>query len=287
MYVDALQSVVWRWAAWALFLIIVCGHPVELRADGLEMEFGRRTPGSTLTVDHSALARVLQRYASQDRDGVVRVDYAALKRSGRTELQAYISQLTAVDVAKLDRPEQFAFWANLYNAKTLDVVSKSYPVASIKDISLGGGFFAVLRGGPWKAKVVTVGRVSLSLDDIEHGIMRPIFGDMRVHYAVNCASLGCPNLPLEPFTGSQLETQLDAAARAYINHPRGVTIDGDVLTISSIYEWYRQDFGNSDAGILAHLKQFAAAPLRKKLDAVSGIASYRYDWALNDTAKQP
>ncbi len=251
------------------------------RSEDLATRFGRSADDSVVAIDHAAFAGLLRQYAVTGADGVVRVDYAGLKASGRTALKAYIAQLAAVDVRALGRAEQFAFWANLYNAKTLDIVAEHYPVASIKDISLGGGVVAAFTGGPWKAKVVTVGGEALSLDDIEHGIMRPVFKDPRVHYAVNCASIGCPNLPLAPFNGKDLDAQLDAAARAFVNHPRGVTVAGGDVIVSSIYHWYKVDFGGNDGGLLAHLRRYAEPPLRAKLKAASEIADHRYDWSLN------
>jgi hypothetical protein len=232
-------------------------------------------------VDHAAFADLVRQYAVKGADGVVRVDYAGLKAGGQSALKAYIAQLEGVDVRALGRAEQFAFWANLYNAKTLDIVADHYPVASIKDISLGGGVLAAFTGGPWKAKVVTVGGTALSLDDIEHAIMRPVFKDPRVHYAVNCASIGCPNLPLAPFNGKDLEAQLNAAARGFVNHPRGVTVAGGDVIVSSIYHWYKVDFGGTDGGLLAHLRRYAEPPLRDKLMSAPGIADHRYDWSLN------
>jgi hypothetical protein len=132
-------------------------------------------------------------------DGLNRVDYAALKVNGLPSLRAYIRAIEQIDPAKLSRHEQFALLANLYNAKTLEIVASRYPVKSIRDISLGGGLVAALSGGPWKAKALKLHGVDLNLEDIEHGILRPIFQYPRVHYALNCASIGCPNLRTEGF----------------------------------------------------------------------------------------
>lgn len=263
-----------------ILTLFLSGAPA--RSEDLVDRFGRAADAAGVIIDHSAFAGLLRQHAVAGADGVVRVDYRQFKGKSQDALKAYIAGLAAVDVRILDRAEQFAFWANLYNAKTLDIVLDHYPVASIKDISLGGGVFATLTGGPWKAKVVTVGGVALSLDDIEHGIMRPVFKDPRVHYAVNCASIGCPNLPLQPFTGKDLEAQLDAAARAFVNHPRGVTVaSGDVI-VSSIYHWYKADFGGNDAGLLAHVRRYAEPGLKAKLKGASQVADHRYDWSLND-----
>jgi hypothetical protein len=287
MFVDASINLVLRRLPVGRFVasvvaLLVFSAPV--RSEDLAERFGRAAEAAGPSVDHSAFSGLLEGHVETSADGVVRVDYRGLKARGQGALKAYIAKLAATDVLKLDRREQFAFWANLYNAKTLDIVLDHYPVGSIKDISLGGGVLAAFTGGPWKAKVVTVGGVALSLDDIEHAIMRPVFKDARVHYAVNCASIGCPNLPRVPFTGIDLDAQLDDAARAFVNHPRGVTVTGGDVIVSSIYHWYKADFGGNDKGLLAHLRRYAEPRLREKLTAASQIADHRYDWSLNDTA---
>jgi len=244
--------------------------------------FSAHSAGSATKIDHSAWNALLAKYVVAGRDGLNRVAYAKFKAEGHTKLKAYVAALARVDVAKLDRPEQFAFWANLYNAKTIDVVLDHYPVKSIKDISLGGSLTALVTGGPWKAKVVQVAGQDLSLDDIEHGLLRKIFKDPRVHYAVNCASVGCPNLSNQAFTGATLEAQLDAGARAYINSPRGVRVTGGNVTASSIYKWFQEDFGGSAAGVLQHARAYANDDLKAALSGARSISGYDYDWALND-----
>jgi hypothetical protein len=231
--------------------------------------------------DHRAFDALLTRRARGSRDGVVRVDYAgwAASTPDRAALRAYIGSLARLIPLTLTRPEQFAFWANLYNAVTLDVVLEAWPVASIRDIRSG------LRPGPWRRKLVRVGGVELSLDDIEHTILRRGWTEPRVHYAVNCASIGCPNLPLRALRGTTLGPVLDAAARAYVNHPRGVRLDGDQLVVSSIYKWYAADFGGSDARVIAHLARFADEPLKSRLEGTTRIARDAYDWSINAVAR--
>lgn len=245
-------------------------------------DFSTHAAGSTKTVDHSAFDRILANYVVEHPDGINRVAYARLKKEAHQDLKGYVARLEATDVKALDRPEQFAFWANLYNARTLDIVLDKYPVKSIKDISLGGGLVALVTGGPWKAKVARVGGVELSLDDIEHTILRGNFKDPRVHYAVNCASLGCPNLMRKAFTGSNLEAQLDAGAQAYVNHARGIRVSGGKVSASSIYDWFSKDFGGTARGVLEHVRRHAEPALKKKLEGMSEIAEYGYDWNLND-----
>ena len=129
---------------------------------------------------------------------------------------------------------------------------------------------------------MTVEGQSLSLDNVEHDILRKQWKDPRVHYAVNCASFSCPNLSAKPFTGMDLDAMLDDGARAYINHPRGVTFRGERLVLSQIFEWYRKDFGSTDAEVIAHLSRYANPDLKAKLATVRSIADYGYDWSLNE-----
>jgi len=231
------------------------------------------------TAEHGPFDILLSRRARRSSDGVVRVDYAGWRAStsDRAALKAYIATLSRTNPLTLTRPEQYAFWANLYNAVTIDVVLDAWPVRSIRDIRSG------LVAGPWKRKAVTVAGVELSLDDIEHNIMRKGWSDPRVHYAVNCASYSCPNLPLRAFRGATLEPALEAAARAYVNHSRAVRFDGETLIVSSIYDWYADDFGGSDARVIAHLARYANAPLRARLQAATRIDRNAYDWSLNAT----
>lgn len=230
--------------------------------------------------NHAAFDALLSRRARSSRDGVVRVDYAGWRGSAadRAALSRYIDTLAALDPLSLTRPEQFAYWANLYNAATIRVVLDAWPVRSIRDIRS-----SLLVAGPWKKTVARVGGVDLSLDDIEHEILRKGWSDPRVHYAVNCASFSCPNLPLRAWRGAGLGPALDAAARDYVNHSRGVAFNGTALRVSSIYKWYAADFGGSDARVIAHLSQYAAAPLAARLRQTSRIAGDDYNWAINAT----
>ena len=229
--------------------------------------------------DHGPFDALLSRFARASTDGITRVNYAAWKGSlaEHARLRHYIGSLAASDPSHLSRDEQFAYWANLYNALTVDVVLEAYPVTSIRQIKPN-----LLSIGPWKKEVVRVMGIELSLDAIEQDILRKRWRDPRVHYAVNCASISCPNLPARAWRGTGLSLALDAAARAYVNHPRGCRFEGNGLVVSSIYRWYAADFGGSDAAIIGHLRSFAAAPLRARLDATSRITRDIYDWSLND-----
>lgn len=197
----------------------------------------------------------------------------------RQALDAYIAGLAGVAIDDYRRDEQRAYWINLYNALTVRVVLDHYPVATIRDIDISPGFFSY---GPWDRKLVTIEGEALSLNDIEHRIVRPIWKDARVHYAVNCAALGCPELPTRAFTAANTEAMLDEAARVYVNHRRGTQVKSGILTVSKIYAWYAEDFGNSAEGVIEHLKRYAAPALAAVLERADGIDGYTYDWSLNE-----
>lgn len=238
-------------------------------------------PRSNVAVDHGEWNRFLATYVARDDTGLNRVAYRRVTPADRAALGGYIEQLGIMPVGRLNRAEQFAYWANLYNALTVDVILAHYPVRSIFDISISTGW---LSFGPWDKKLVAVADEMLSLNDIENRILRPIWRDPRVHYAVNCASVGCPNLRREAFSGARLDAQLTAAARDYVNHPRGVTLAEGRLKVSSIYVWFREDFGGSDEAVLGHLRAYAAPELVAALATVKSIDDNDYDWSLNEQA---
>lgn len=269
-----------RQIAWLAVLIIGGSAQAAPQAE-LWTHWQAHNEAGTQTVDHSAWDQLLQRYVtagSGDHTGINLFGYAAVTDADRAALQAYLQTLADTDVAALPRAEQRAYWINLYNALTVEVILQHYPVDSIRDIS--GGF---LSSGPWGEKRFTIGSEQVSLDDIEHRILRPIWQDARLHYAVNCASLGCPNLARRAFTADNTDQLLDAGAVAYVNHPRGARVENGALTVSSIYDWFKVDFGGDDAGVIAHLRQYGDADLKAALKGLSSISDDDYDWSLNET----
>jgi hypothetical protein len=236
-----------------------------------------------------AYADLLARYIVVGSDGINRVDYTGWQAASadRQALFAFVERQAGLRPSAMAPAERFAYWTNLYNALTLKVVLDAYPVGSIREIRSKGRLFDLKSlAGPWRTRLVTVEGRQMSLDDIEHGRLRAEFGDPRIHYAVNCASIGCPNLLARPWQAATLEADLDAAARAYVNHSRGVTVLGEGrLRVSSLYKWYVEDFGGSDAGIVVHLRRYAAPPLAARLDGRVRIVDDGYDWSLNDAPR--
>jgi hypothetical protein len=224
------------------------------------------------------------------------VDYAALRRD-RAGLDAVVEQLAEPEaglVRQWSRAEQLAFWINAYNLFTLRAIVDHYPIRSAmftlqprNSIRQIDGVWTTLR---WKAAGRTV-----TLDDIEHKILRPDFKEPRVHFAINCASVGCPPLAAEPYRASTLDAQLDASARRYLAGARGLRIEGATLRVTKILEWYGDDFvarfapdatGAADRverairGVVERFGPPAAADLARKPS--TRIRFLDYDWSLND-----
>lgn len=219
-------------------------------------------------VSHQDWQQFLDNYLiKQGQNTLVR--YQAVNTADKTLLKQYIKKLEQVNPLDYSKAEQYAYWVNLYNAVTVDLILDAYPIKSITKL---GGLFSF---GPWGDDVVIVNGKSLTLNDIEHRILRPIWQDPRTHYAVNCASLGCPNLQPEAFTSDNTEALLEQAASDFVNSDKGVLIGNNKLQLSSIYDWFAVDFG-TEKQLIQHLDQYRTKPVTntKKI-------SYDYDWSLN------
>lgn len=229
------------------------------------------------TIDHSAWDPLLKKYLdTKHPSGIHRMSYKAVTAEDRKALEDYLRRLQAVAISGYNRNEQRAYWINLYNAYTVKLILDHYPVASIRKIKP-----RFLSLGPWDEKYMTVEGERLTLNDIEHRILRPIWKDARIHYAVNCASLGCPNLAGVAYTAANTDPMLTELAAGYVNHPRGATLANGRLKVSSIYAWWPEDFGGSWTGVIEHLKKYARPELARQL-ATEAPIDHDYDWALNE-----
>lgn len=237
--------------------------------------FSRFDDASATTIDNGAWAEFLARYVKAGEPA--RVAYAAVTPEDRAKLAIYLRNLEAVRPTTLNRAEAFAYWINLYNAATVKLILDHYPVSSI--LKIRGRLFAI---GPWDREAATIEGAPLSFNDIEHRILRAYFGDNRVHYALNCASVGCPDLKASPWTGASLDADLDAAARRYVNSARGVAVEGGAIVASNIYQWFAGDFGADAAARIKHLERYADPARARALASMGKISRYRYDWSLNE-----
>jgi hypothetical protein len=233
--------------------------------------------GPGASVDDSAFAGFLRRYRSIGPDGVARLAYGKVSAADKAALKAYVAALSRTDVDQLTRPQQYAYWVNLYNAATVDLILANYPLASITKVKDG-----FLSFGPWDRKWLRVKGETLSLNDIEHRILRPIWKDPRIHFIVNCASIGCPDISPAPLRAETLEAQLNVARDNFLAHPRGAQLSARGLKISSIFHWYSVDFGGP-TGTVRYLKTYGPPNLQSRLTATTKITDHHYDWSLNET----
>ena len=224
---------------------------------------------SSTEVDNGLYGELLKDHV---KNGVV--DYQGFKNE-EAKLDRYLKTLEKVDTNRLSGNGQFAFYINAYNAWTIKLILSGYPgIKSIKE--LGSRFRS-----PWKKKISHIDGDVLTLDNIEHDILRPRFKDPRVHFAVNCASKGCPPLRSEPYEGRVLDQQLDEMTHAFINKPAMNRLEGRNLYVSSIFKWFSKDF-NKD--VIGFFLKYADGDLKKGLEAKKEkikIKYLDYDWSLN------
>ena len=245
----------------------------------------KHDPNSRQPIDHSLWERFLKlNVVAPHASGINRVRYNGVSPEDQQSLKSYLQALQALAISNYNRDEQKAYWINLYNAFTVDLIISRFPVASIRDINISPG---LLARGPWGAKLLTIEGEKLSLDDIEHRILRPIWRDNRIHYALNCASLGCPNLQPRAYNADNCEALLEKGAREFINHPRGVSLQKGKLQVSSIYVWFQEDFGHGAADLMEHWQEYAEPMLAGALEKYQGGLVHDYDWRLNGVETKP
>jgi hypothetical protein len=237
---------------------------------------------SSATISHAPWNAFLASYVTTGADGVNRVRYAQVSARDRALLWTYLADCECVAISTYARGEQYAFWLNVYNAVTVKTVLEHYPIRSMRNIGLVPSW---LGGGPWDQPRLRVEGEPLSLNDVEHRILRRNWRDPRIHYAINCAAVGCPNLPRQALGGSDLDRTLDVLAAAFINSPRGVRFADKRVSACRIFSWFREDFGGTESARLEHLQRYASPELRAKLQGRTHIDDYHYDWSLNDATE--
>ncbi len=259
-----------------LSLVAILAAPV------LPMWPAAARPAPEFDHSHALWTEILSEHVDGDR-----VDYAKLKQDHAT-LDRYLAALHAVkpdELASWTRDQQYAFWINAYNAHCVALVVSKHPVESIKDI--GGLFSSVFEKEFIDMPALHPLRKAkkLSLDDIEHEILRPKFKDSRTHAAVNCASLSCPPLRPEAFVAERLDEQLDEQVKRWLADPARNEFDetNSRIRVSKIFDWYEEDFvrdGGSIVGWIAkHAPEREAAWLK---DAKVRVEFLDYSWKLND-----
>ena len=249
--------------------------------------FWRRAGGAiaqTFDHGHTAWTEILTRHVAND-GGITVVDYAAIQAEA-SGLERYVDVVTRVTPAQFEtwsEPERLAFLINAYNTLTVTLIVDNYPVTSIKDL---GGWFS----SPWKQRFFTLLGQERHLDDIEHGMIRAQFDELRIQFAANCAASGCPLLRAEAYVASRLDDQLEDNARVFLRDVRRNRYEDGTLWLSELLDWYESDFTRHGGS----LKTFVAARLTDDPAAAAAIAAPKtrvrfldYDWTLNDSLGVP
>lgn len=193
-----------------------------------------------------------------------KVNYTKMK-TNLSEIENYISNLESLaDQSTWSKNEKLAYWINLYNAATVRLIVQNYPTSSITKIN---------GGKPWDKKVVTISGKSYTLNQIENDIIRPVFKEPRIHFAVNCAAISCPKIMNSAFTADKLNYQLTKQAKSFINGSKN-SLNEDSIEISKIFEWYAVDFGSS---IIDYLNKYSTTTINSN----AAVSYKEYNWDLN------
>ncbi len=224
---------------------------------------------------HPLWNKVLQTYTKKENNQVL-VNYKELKSNAST-LNQYLQtleRLTKEEFKSFTNKQKLSFWINAYNAYTLKIVIDHYPVKSIKEIK--SGWFS---SGPWSKEFILLFKDKISLDHIEHEIVRKQFNEPRIHFALNCASIGCPSLYQEAFSASKLEEQLDQSALHFLKNKDKNFVKGSTLHVSKIFKWYGDDFNSQFESFENYIIQNLNLPKKNYQ-----IEYNDYNWNLNENS---
>lgn len=212
-------------------------------------------------VDYTVYQNILSAHVSP----TGKVDYTGILKNDLQSFKQFLAQLKSSDPEKLNSDDQLAFWINTYNAFTIKLIIDHWPVKSIREI---------YNGNPWDESWIKINGKTYSLNQIEHDIIRTGFDDPRIHFAVNCAAKSCPPILNEPYIGATLDEQLDQQTRQFINNPRFNQLSQESISISKIFEWYQEDFGD----LTGFLNKYS----KTSIDPKASIRYTTYDWTLNN-----
>jgi len=222
---------------------------------------------------HMPWDRLLHAYV---KGGVVQ--YTALKNRPEdlVKFNGYLGALAKQDISRYSRDEQLAFWINAYNAFTVKLILNHYPLKSIKDIKK-----------PWNQKIWKAGGETISLDIIEHKKLREDLKEPRIHFAIVCASIGCPHLDNKAFLSETVQKHLDERARSFFTHQNNFRLQNKnnmiTIRISKIFKWFGGDFGKSDDEKLMFIRKFLAPKDAEDIKHAKKVKLQYlpYDWSLN------
>lgn len=258
-------------------LAIGCARAAEPARGVVADQVAAAIAGGTASFEHSSWNELLQLAIH---DGLVDYDVFAAHRA---ELDRYLERVGQVDLAALERDQLMALLINAYNAYTIRSILEHPHVASIREID-----------GVWDRRTHLVGGFDLTLDNLEHNLLRPYFRDPRIHVAVNCAARSCPPLAPWAFRGEALDAQLEERTTAFFRDPRFTRLERETLYLSALLDWYGKDFIDAQAqpradSLPEFVKRYASEELATRLEQLGPRVEIRfldYDWALNRASGQ-
>lgn len=225
---------------------------------------------NSMPIQHGQWTRLLQKHVSEGK-----VNYKGLI-ADKEILQNYLDLLSAnhPNPNNWSRQQQMAYWINAYNAFTVKLIVDHYPLKSIKDIKKGIPFV----NSVWDLKFINIQGKTYDLNNIEHNILRSEFDDPRIHFAINCASVSCPELTNQAYEAESLDAQLNEAARKFFADPEKNKLQSDKVEISRIFLWFGGDFKKASGDLITYIRQYTDIAI----DPNAEIRYLEYDWNLNE-----
>jgi hypothetical protein len=248
-----------------------------MRVGYLLLSFLLFTSASGRTQSRPPSHQIFNRLLSKNVSAAGNVNYRAFIKDS-VELNKYLFLLshTPPDEKTWSKKEQQVYWINAYNAFTIQLVMKYYPIKSIKDI--GSLIQIPFINTPWAMKFFSIGKEKMSLDNIEHGILRKKFDDPRIHMALVCASKSCPILLNEAYDPQRMDEQMARQAKAFLADSFRNKISADKAELSMIFKWYGMDFNNQGASVKSFINSYSEVKIKQK----AKISYLDYDWDLNE-----
>ncbi len=265
--------------------VAACVLIVLSQQAGARETLGKKWAGNAYVsmdqINHQPYDALLHKYV--DGDGYVNYRAWHASSEDREALRQYLIQLSRASASlRASRESQFAFWINAYNAVTLEGILREYPTDSIRNHTSKLGGYNI-----WKDLPLLVGGTEYPLNTMEHQVLRKM-GDPRIHFAIVCASVGCPRLLNEAYVGAKLEQQLSANTRDFFSRRQNFTIDGQgAMHVSSILDWFGSDFGKSQAEQFRYLQPYLpAAAQNVAANPRTKVTFQNYNWSLNDQSRK-
>ncbi|MBG8552446.1 DUF547 domain-containing protein [Hymenobacter guriensis] len=253
------------------FLLLSAGALTARPLPGAHRPAATAAPAVNAPIDHMAFDRLLKKHVNAR--GLV--DYQGFKADEKAFNQ-YLAQLSKnAPAASWSKPEQMAYWINAYNAYTIRLILDHYPLQSIKDI--GSKIQIPLVSTPWAARFFSIGGEKMSLDHIEHSILRKQYDDPRIHFALVCASISCPRLRNEAYTATQLSQQLDDQGRNFLNDPAKNNVGRAAAQLSRYFDWYKADWEKNGQSVAKWVNRYS----KTRMNADAKVTYQDYNWNLN------